>query len=264
MSETLLSSVAFGLLTASFIIQIIFMYKRATSQDPISHYIILGAGILLLINIIIRSFKIHFVAVTNTFEAIILFASALCFTIFIYRKVKKSDTIPVVVFGATILSAVLLAVASSPLIPSDVAPPVPALQSYWLVLHVIFAFIGEAFFTVAFVASIYYLAVKDEEKKRNADRTTYLSIIIGYFFYVSGGLIFGAIWANSAWGSYWSWDPKETWALVTVLIYTLYLHLRLIMKWKGKTMSIISIIGFLVALFTFFGVNYLLGGLHSY
>lgn len=77
-------------------------------------------------------------------------------------------------------------------------------------------------------------------------------------------IVLGAIWAEQAWGSYWTWDPKETWALVTWLIYALYLHLQRRLKWKGKTASIMVVAGFILVLFTFFGVNYLLPGLHSY
>ncbi len=82
--------------------------------------------------------------------------------------------------------------------------------------------------------------------------------------FTAGALIFGAIWAQHAWGSYWSWDPKETWALITWIIYTGYLHTRFVKKMRGKGSAVISIIGFVFTIFTFFGVNYLLSGLHSY
>jgi ABC-type transport system involved in cytochrome c biogenesis permease subunit len=79
-----------------------------------------------------------------------------------------------------------------------------------------------------------------------------------------GALVFGAVWAEQAWGAWWSWDPKETWALVTWLVYTFYLHVRLIRKKTGALPAWISVIGFACTLFTFFGVNFLLSGLHSY
>lgn len=77
-------------------------------------------------------------------------------------------------------------------------------------------------------------------------------------------IITGAIWANYAWGTYWSWDPKETWSLITWLVYAAYLHARLMYGWKGKRAAWMAILGFLAVLFTFFGVNYFLPGLHSY
>jgi cytochrome c-type biogenesis protein CcsB len=146
----------------------------------------------------------------------------------------------------------------------EIMAPIPALQSYWLVLHVSFAFVGEAFFAFSFVAAIYFLLVKDEEKKKRLDRIVYTSIGIGYPIYTAGALIFGAVWAQYAWGSYWSWDPKETWALITWLVYTGYLHTRLVKKWRGNMTALLSIVGFAFTIFTFFGVNYLLSGLHSY
>jgi cytochrome c-type biogenesis protein CcsB len=78
------------------------------------------------------------------------------------------------------------------------------------------------------------------------------------------GIITGAAWANYAWGTYWSWDPKETWSLITWIVYALFLHARLVRGWKGKKIAILSIIGFVSVIFTYFGVNFILSGLHSY
>ena len=87
---------------------------------------------------------------------------------------------------------------------------------------------------------------------------------VGFPLFTLGGLVFGMIWAYRAWGRYWAWDPKEVWSLITWLVFALYLHTRIVMGWKGKRSAIITIVGFLAALFTYFGVNYLLAGLHSY
>ncbi len=140
----------------------------------------------------------------------------------------------------------------------------PALQSGWLVLHVAFSFIGEVFFAVGFVSAILQLAAKSEEKRQEYDRVTYTSIAVGYPIFTAGALIFGAIWAEKAWGVWWSWDPKETWALITWLTYTAYLHFRLVRKSTSRLVPALVIIGFVIAMFTFFGVNFLLSGLHSY
>ena len=108
------------------------------------------------------------------------------------------------------------------------------------------------------------LVVRAEDRKKTADRVTYTAIAIGYPIFTAGALIFGAIWAESAWGSYWSWDPKETWALITWFVYTAYLHSRLVKRFRGTVTAWLALIGFLFTMFTFFGVNYLLAGLHSY
>ncbi len=93
---------------------------------------------------------------------------------------------------------------------------------------------------------------------------TTTAIGIGYPIFTAGGLIFGAIWAETAWGRWWGWDPKETWALITWLVYTAFLHTRLVKRLRGRTSSVLAVVGFAATVFTFFGVNFLLSGLHSY
>ncbi len=88
-------------------------------------------------------------------------------------------------------------------------------------------------------------------------------VVIG-FLMLTLGIITGSVWAHSAWGTYWSWDPKETWSLITWLVYASVIHSRMVRKWKGKKIAILCIIGFACVLFTYFGVNYYLSGLHSY
>ncbi len=96
------------------------------------------------------------------------------------------------------------------------------------------------------------------------DEITYKSIAVGFPIFTLGGLIFGAIWADQAWGTYWSWDPKETWSLITWFIYAFYLHSRMIRGWRGKRVAIVAVFGFLAVIITYLGVNLLLSGLHSY
>ena len=96
------------------------------------------------------------------------------------------------------------------------------------------------------------------------DEITYKSIAVGFPIFTLGGLIFGAIWADQAWGVYWSWDPKETWSLITWFIYAFYLHGRMIRGWRGKKVAIVAVLGFMAVIFTYLGVNLLLSGLHSY
>jgi cytochrome c-type biogenesis protein CcsB len=98
----------------------------------------------------------------------------------------------------------------------------------------------------------------------NLDEITYKSIAIGFPIFTLGGLIFGAIWADQAWGTYWSWDPKETWSLITWFVYAFYLHSRMLRGWKGNKVAIVAVVGFMAVIFTYLGVNLLLSGLHAY
>lgn len=214
--------------------------------------------------IIQRSIQIRFVAVTNTYESLVFFSAMICILLFVLRLVLR-DRVPAFVgFGGAAIALILLLVSSSPLASQVIQPPIPALQSAWLVLHVTFSFIGEAFFAVSFVAAIAYLASRNEERRPGYERIIYTTIAVGYPIFTAGALIFGAIWAEVAWGSYWSWDPKEVWALITWLVYTAYLHTRFIRKLRGKVSAVLALAGFAATIFTFFGVNFLLSGLHSY
>lgn len=152
----------------------------------------------------------------------------------------------------------------------------PALQSNWLHLHVATAVISYSAFAISLGTSIMYLIKQNMENKKSKsdfnkrmpsleilDDISYKFIAIG-FPLLSIVIISGAIWAEYAWGRYWSWDPKETWSLITWLVYAAYLHARFTYGWRGAKAAWMSILGFAFVLFTFFGVNYVLSGIHSY
>ena len=258
----LAAMIAFGLLALAAIVQAVYLLARR--PDPFSHWLLAAAGALLLAGFVERSLRIRFAAVTNTFESLVFFAGVTALVLFLYRLLARQRLLPLVSFGGTVIALALLALASSPLFPKEALAPIPALQSYWLALHVTLSFIGESFFIVSFVASILYLSARDEERLKRLDRLSYTAVGIGYPIFTAGALVFGAVWAQTAWGAWWSRDPKETWALITWLVYTAFLHTRLVKKLRGRLSAILSIVGFIFTVFTFFGVNYLLSGLHSY
>ncbi len=260
-----LPAAAFLLIVVSAVFQAVFLFRnKGQKTDPASHWLLACAAALLISFMIERSIGIGFPSLTGTFESLVFYACVVCLGCLFYRLQKKVKFLPFVQFGATMAALVLLSIASSPLAPKEALPPIPALKSYWLVSHVALSFIGESFFIASFVASIAFLATQDKAKKKDYDRISYTAVALGYPVFTAGALIFGAIWAEQAWGSWWSWDPKETWALVTWLVYSLYLHLRLIRNRQDALPSILAIAGFLCTVFTFFGVNFLLSGLHSY
>jgi ABC-type transport system involved in cytochrome c biogenesis permease subunit len=261
---SILANAAFAIFLASAAVQVFFLFKRTAKPDAVGPWLLLAASVLLLVVLALRSFEVRFVALTSMYESLAFWAAVVGIVAFIYRMQKRLPYKPAAAFGATMLAVVMLAVASSPLIPKEALPPIPALRSGWLILHVSFTFVGEAFFVASFVAAVMFLATKDGERRLELDRLTYTAIAVGYPFFTAGALVFGAIWAEQAWGRWWSWDPKETWALVTWLVYTGYLHVRLVMRRKDALPAVLAVAGFLCTVFTFFGVNYLLPGLHSY
>ncbi len=266
MTESIgLATVGLALLAASAVAQAAFLLRGDTRPDPVSHWIVAAAALLLFASLVERSIRIRFAAVTNTYESLVFFSAAICVLLFVLRAVRGPRGLPPgVQFGMTLVCIVFLALSSSPLVPRDAQPPIPALRSLWLALHVTFAFIGEAFFVLSFAAAIGFFASGQPETRQQMDRLVATSIGIGYPVFTAGALIFGAVWAETAWGSWWSWDPKETWALITWLIYTAYLHTRLVRRMRGSWSAALAIAGFAATVFTFFGVNYLMAGLHSY
>jgi ABC-type transport system involved in cytochrome c biogenesis permease subunit len=232
--------------------------------DPVSPFIDACSGLLLLAELIYRSFLIHFPAVTCIYEALILLVSVFLITIAFLQLSRKTTPLPSLPFISGITVLLLLFFSITPGIYRDISSPAPVLQSFWLIFHVTFSVIGESLFFIAFITSVLSLVSKTKEKIRRYDTLSSTIIIAGYVFFTTGALLFGALWAEQAWGNYWSWDPKETWALITALVYTLYLHMRYTGKWNRKTRALVSITGFIFTLFMLFGVNYFLKGYHRY
>ncbi len=163
----------------------------------------------------------------------------------------------------------------------DAGPLVPALHSYWLVIHVLAAVIASGAFAVGALALTLFL-VKDRATRRGTvraggylsrlpslealERVGYRVNAFGFPIWTFAALVAGPIWAEYAWGSYWNWDPKEVWAFITWVIYAAYLHARATAGWKGKAASIIALVGFASLLFNFVGINFFFGSgsLHSY
>lgn len=172
-----------------------------------------------------------------------------------------------------LLAFVILFMSSEERVASYISP---ALRSNWLTFHVVMAIFGYGTLAISFGLGILYLVKcylvnKSLEGQLNSripglarlDLMGYKMIVLG-FPLLTLCIFSGAIWADYAWGTYWSWDPKETWSLITWIIYAIYLHTRLMFRWKGKHSAWVAVIGFLAVLFTFFGVNYFISGLHSY
>lgn len=160
-------------------------------------------------------------------------------------------------------------------LPSEINPTMPALKSAWRTPHIGTAILAYSSFGIAFGIAIMYMIAERSAKNpqsfwatrlpalKTLDQTIYRTIAFGFLMQTLL-IVTGAIWAERAWGTYWSWDPKETWALITWLIYAVYLHTRNQMGWKGHRSAYMAMIGFVATLFTLFGVAYFLGGLHSY
>lgn len=217
------------------------------------------------------------VPLSNLYESMIFFAWVIVLLHLLIEWRTASRT-----YGVFVVPMAFLAMAYASLAPgvnNQIQPLIPALQSNWLTSHVVTCFMGYASFAFAFGCGlIYFLKMTDgtnanEAKKSNGffkllpelttlDDMIYKSVALGFVF-LTVGIMTGSVWAHYAWGSYWSWDPKETWSLVTWLIYAIMLHVQYIRGWRGQRMAVMTVVGFASVLFTYLGVNYL-PGLHSY
>ncbi len=213
---------------------------------------------------------------SNLYESVVFFSWTI---ILIFAMIDLKYKYRVI--GAFVVPFALLGMAWAQLgMNSGIEPLVPALQSNWLLYHVITCFLGYAAFAVACGISIMYLIREKQEdasgsspaggviatlfpSARILDDLNYKAIMVG-FPLLTLGIITGAAWANYAWGTYWSWDPKETWSLIVWFVYAAFLHARFTRGWVGRRAAILSIVGFAATIFCYLGVNLLLSGLHSY
>lgn len=251
----------------SFLFYIISMVSRKNKIISFISTGLFALGFLsLTFNLTVRTYTAGRAPFSNLYESLLSFVWGLVIIYLIIEKIYKLNVLGIFASGIT-MAAVLYA----SVLPDEIEPLIPALKSHWLTFHVLCFVFAYGAFALSFGAGIYYLLLgrikKDSEEKKKSLITLedlIYKIIAFAFPWMTLGIITGAIWANNAWGTYWSWDPKETWSLITWLVYAAFLHARYNYKWKGTVTAILAIVGFAVVMFTYLGVNFLLAGLHSY
>jgi cytochrome c-type biogenesis protein CcsB len=249
-----------------------FLVKPRELVGRVSHWLIAAGFITHCAFTVARYFEAGHTPITNLHESLSFFSLAVI-GVFIAFERKYH----VFILGSFVTPLALLLMIASSLYPSSIPELPPALKSNWLFVHSTLAFLSYATFAVAFGAAIMYLIQEHFLKKKRLgplyqklpsldmlDEINYRCLTFG-FPLLTVAIITGAIWAETAWGTYWSWDPKETWSMITWFIYAALIHGRLTTGWRGKRAALLSIIGFFFLLFTFLGVNLLPSkSLHSY
>ncbi|MEW6720953.1 MAG: c-type cytochrome biogenesis protein CcsB [Thermodesulfobacteriota bacterium] len=268
-----LTTLLFGTATGSYVAA---LYGRKEFLARVGTWICMAAAVVSTAALGVRwieSYRMGIgrIPVTNLYESLVFFAWSInMIYLFVERKYESRS------FGAFVVPIAFLTMAYAFTIESGIQPLVPALQSYWLHAHVITCFAGYAAFAVSAGVAVMYL-LKERRGGDSAatgilalfpsikvlDDLVYRAIVWG-FPMLTAGIITGAAWANFAWGTYWSWDPKETWSLIVWLVYAAFLHARITRGWHGKRAAVLSIAGFAATLFCYLGVNLVLSGLHSY
>ena len=266
--ENTLFTIVMLLYFAAMILYFLFI---AVKREGLSKAAVLlqGAGLILhTAALVCRGIGAGRLPLTNQYEFATAFAWGLCLVSLVF-VVRFSFP----VLGAFAAPVIFLIIGYAAMQSREVHELMPALRSNWLGFHVSTAIIAYGGFGVSFVLGIIFLLrdrmaaggfldrhIPDKEK---LDSISYRSVSLGLLF-LTFTILTGAIWAERAWGSYWSWDPKETWSLVTWIVYAAYLHLRLRRGWQGRAAAIFAVIGFICVMFTYVGVNTFLPGVHSY
>lgn len=260
--DVTLTNASFGAYLVSALLNGIGLFVRRRAVAWIAFAVIVIGGILNLVAMGVRWQAAGRAPLSNMYESLVCFAAAIAV---FYAMFDLKYHIRLLAFITALLAVSALGAAS--LLDPAIKPLMPALKSNWLTIHVLFCFTGYAAFGIGFAASVAWLVLgkfaPEEGRLAMLDVASYRAIGIGFVF-LGLGTITGAIWANETWGGYWSWDPKEVWSLITWLIYAFYLHARFMMGWTTKRLAWLSIGGFLAVIFTYYGVNYWVSGLHSY
>ena len=256
---------------AAAIIGITELFKESRITARIALVSAIVGFCLHTVSIVYRYITAGHIPITNPHEATSFFAWCIVLIFFVLQYRYKISLL-----SSFIMPLVFVLMLSSSMLPREIKPLSPTLQSYWLGIHTVFAFLANAAFALAFGIGFMYLVQEHYVKSKRLgslfgrlpslqtlDEVNYRLITFG-FPLLTLAIITGALWAESAWGSYWNWDPRETWSLITWFIYAIILHARLVAGWRGRRAAVLSIIGFLTIIIAFFGVKLLRKGLHVF
>ncbi|MFZ3087861.1 MAG: c-type cytochrome biogenesis protein CcsB [Methylotenera sp.] len=252
------------------------LYKRSDFTGKVASALTWAAVLFGFVGLMVRWYESYLIApdvghipISNLYEVFVLFCLITALLYLHYEQKLNTRQL-----GGFVLLVINAAVGfilwyTFDRHANNIQPLVPALQSYWMKIHVPANFVGYGSFSLAaMVASAYLLVSKGILSSRLPnldvlDDLMYKSIAVGFAFFTIATIL-GAMWAAEAWGGYWSWDPKETWALIVWLNYAAWLHLRMVKGLRGPLLAWWALIGLIVTTFAFLGVNMFLSGLHSY
>ncbi len=249
---------------------------RSESAAAIGSKLCWSAVILGLTGMLVRWYESYLIGgdvghipISNLYEVFILFAMITALFYLYYEQHYQTRQLGAFVMTVITASVTFLCWYTVSRDAAEIQPLVPALQSWWMKIHVPANFIGYGTFALAAMVATAYLfksngyLVDRLPSLEVLDDVMYKAISVGFAFFTVATIL-GALWAAEAWGGYWSWDPKETWALIVWLNYAGWLHMRLMNGLRGQIAAWWAVIGLLITTFAFLGVNMVLSGLHSY
>lgn len=283
--EPLLGKLSFGLLFGTMLIywfRAAFFASTEAWGVRLKTFGFLGmvsANIALMVLLILRWILSQHFPLSNLYESLIFLAWGIS-SIHLIIEQQTKDNLVGLIFSPITLFINSFATLTLPTQMQKSASLVPALKSNWLMMHVSIMMLSYATLIAGSLIAIAYLIISRNQEESvpvlvdsnntlqpsletTLDNLSYRTLGVG-FPLLTLGILSGAVWANEAWGSYWSWDPKETWALITWLIFAIYFHFRITRGWQGKKSALVAAVGFVVVWICYLGVNLLGSGLHSY
>ena len=260
----MLNILFFGGLILYFVAAVLELVGVVFKKEPITKaawWLFLAGAVCNTAYIVARGVIARRLPLSNQFEFATAFAWGIAVMLIVMQTKFKAQWI-----RAAAMPMVFLVLSYAALQPKEITELMPALRSAWFGLHIGSAVFSYAAFVLAGCGGVRWLLLEKKGKGENLGQIDFLCyrlVALG-FLLLTVVILSGAIWAEQAWSAFWTWDPKETWALITWILYAIYLHLRLRKKLSGKVMAWFVVIAVPVVLFTFVGVNTLLPGLHSY
>lgn len=251
-----------------------FLFPKTQIFFQGSRILVIMSNLLFAATLLFRWFSFSYFPLSNLYESLIFLSWGLSSVHLLIEARTKSRLLGSIAIPIFFLISGF-STLTLPIEMQKASPLVPSLQSNWLMMHVSMMMVSYSTLLIGSLLSIFYLALRissfqssPSNKKRSylfetIDVWSYRIIGLGFPF-LTIGIVSGAVWANEAWGSYWSWDPKETWALITWMIFAIYLHSRLLKGWQGTKAATLGSCGFFVIWICYLGVNFLGKGLHTY
>ena len=272
-----------ALIILAMVTYFLALYQKSEFTGKVASGMVWSAAVFGFVGMMVRwresyliSFDYGHIPVSSLYEVFVLFVVMTALLYLYYEQKYKTRTLGG--FVMLVISAAVVFILWY-IFDKDahvIQPLVPALKSWWMKIHVPANFVGYGTFSIAAMVGLAYLITAKAAQKNPEsnfvkrmpslelmDDIMYKNIALGFAFFTIATVL-GAMWAAEAWGGYWSWDPKETWALIVWLNYAAWLHIRMTKGWRGTPMAWWALIGLLITTFAFIGVNMFLSGLHSY
>jgi len=270
--ELIFYNIAVALYLAASLGYFVFLLTSSGSRAVIPFWLTILGFAAHTLSILHRAIFSKFFPLATAFDALSFLAWLIIALLFVMRY---RDPSPIFGSVACPLASVLMLFGAT-LSYQIREPLVPLLKSWWLPIHVVLALVGNGIFALMAIGGLMYLLQERLIKKKRLGRLHKLlpsletldtinrhGLPMGFFF-LTLGIVTGALWAESAWGAFWTWDPKETWSLITWFAYAAMVHQRVVLGWRGKRAALLALFGFALVMFTFIGVSLLFSGHHAF